>query len=191
MQIKERSVRENRILAITPGTREIGIAVFEDMDLLYYASKDLGKFRQGNTSHSLAREAVRRIEDLIHKYEPQSLLLKEPHPLQCFSPKLVHMTSQIKATGERCKLSLYELAAITARTALCPYERPTRRRATIRLTNLYPELTRYVSNVTLWQRLYYAPMFDAIAVGYLFQQEAERAQRRSEIAEQDDTAASN
>jgi hypothetical protein len=191
MQTKSKRISENRILAICPGTREIGIAVFEDMDLLYYGTKDLGRFRQGNTPHSLAREAARRVEDVIHKYGPQSLVLKQLRPLQCLNSRLVQMTGQIKATGEQRKLLLHEREAITARACLCPYERPTRRRTTIRLAHLYPELSRYVSNVTLWQRHYYAPMFDAIAVGYLFEQEAARKRDRSAVLASDKFTPSN
>lgn len=178
-------IKENRTFAISPGTREIGIAVFEDLDLLYYATKDLGKHRQGNTIHSVAREAVRLIEDMIYKYQPTEVLLQELCVVQALSPKLVYLTEQIKIATARRNVALHEPSAAEARKSLCPYERATKRKAAARLATLYPELARYVREVSLWQQLYYAPMFDAVSIGYTFQQVAARARESTTLMRSD------
>lgn len=167
----------NRCLALSPGTREFGIAIFEDTDLLYYATKDLGKYRQGSTAYSLAREAVRVVEEIINKYQPDDIAIRTLHPLQQLSPKLMHMTTQLKLAVQRQGLLICEYAPSDARKLLCPDGCPTRRNAAVRLASLYPELARYVTGVSCWQRLYYEPMFDAIALGYYRQQERARVRK--------------
>ncbi|HEX8459222.1 MAG TPA: hypothetical protein VF656_18155 [Pyrinomonadaceae bacterium] len=158
------------------------MAIFEGIDLLYYATKDLGKNRQGSTAYSLAREAVRVVDEIINKYQPAALAIRILHPLQQLSPKLVRMTSELKMAGQRQGLFICECAPSDARKLLCPDGCATRRNAAARLASLYPELARYVTGVSCWQRLYYEPMFDAIAIGYCWQVEKAREAERLQLA---------
>ena len=140
--------------------------MFEDDDLLYYGIKEIGRHRQSNTPASIGREAVRIVQDLLHKYSPNIIALQKLNRVQCLSPQLVYLTRQITIAIRKQKLPVREYDRMSARRLLCPYQRATKYATATRLALIYPELGRFVKDVTLWQRLYYAPIFDALAIGY-------------------------
>ncbi len=59
-----------RILAIDPGTRQMGIVVLQGNDLLYYSVKDFKRKRPADELIKATRETLLR---LIQDYEPNVL----------------------------------------------------------------------------------------------------------------------
>lgn len=171
-------LKSNITLAISAGTRSIGIAVFEGLDLLYYGTKEAGKHRRAQTPHSRAREAVRTIEELINKYQPDCLALFQLNAIQRLSPKLTLLVDRIGAIARRRNIAVYEYTPAQVRREVYQSGRATRRAVAGCLTIIYPELARYLLDVTLWQQLYYARMFNAIAAGYVCARETERQRER-------------
>jgi hypothetical protein len=165
---------ENRIIALSPGTREFGVAVFAGDDLLYYATKDLKKLRRAKAGRDAIGKAIRVVEDLTRKHRPRVVVFRglTPHQQRC--PGLSRLTKRLKVAARRRGLIVRSCAPTSARKLLCPGARATRRAAASRLAQLYPELSRHADGVSPWQRLYYAPMFDAVALGYFHQQAKQR-----------------
>src|SRR5438067_12627450 len=67
------------ILAIDPGTKEIGVAVLFGLALRYYAVKTI-KRRQ--PPHALLAEISRYITSLINEYHPEALAIEKTFLIQ-------------------------------------------------------------------------------------------------------------
>jgi hypothetical protein len=173
------------VIAVAPGTRSLGIAVFKDLELMYYGIKEASKHRLRHTPHSRAREVVRAVEQVIHKYQPSHFVTLKLTPVQRLSAKLPLITRELQRAARHLRLTLdnYERAEI--RKHLCPGGRATRQAAAIHLSVFYPELSRYVTAVSCWQRLYYARMLDAVAAGYVHSSKLQRDHERLELARLD------
>jgi hypothetical protein len=173
------------IIAVVPGNRSLGVAVFKGLELIYYGIKEAGKHRLKHTPHSRAREAVRTVEQVIHKYQPGHFVTLSPHAFKCFSDKLPVITEEIVRAARHFKLMVHEYQKAEVRDRICPSTRATRQAVAAHLSVLYPELSRYVKGVSLWQWLYYARMLDAVAAGYVRALELQREHERIELARQD------
>lgn len=176
------------IIAVVPGTRTLGVAVFKELELVYYGIKEASKHRLRHTPHSRAREAVRSIEQVIYKYQPDHFVTLSPHPFQQLSDKLPVIIEELRRCAHNLKLSVHEYERAAVRTQLCPSGRATRQAVAGHLSVLYPELSRYVRHVSLWQRLYYARMVDAVAAGYTRALELQREHERIQLARLDTRA---
>lgn len=173
------------VIAVVPGTRTLGVAVFKGLELVYYGIKEASKDRLKHTPHSRAREAVHSIEQVIHKYQPDHFVTLSPHPFQCLSDKLPVIIEEIRRSAHHLRLRFYEYQRTELRNQLCPSTRATRQAVAAHLAVLYPELSRYVRGVSVWQRRYYARMFDAVAAGYDFALVLQRERERIELARLD------
>ena len=179
------------VIAVVPGTRSLGIAVFMDVELIYYGIKEASKHRLRHTPYSRAREAARLVEQVIHKYQSSHFVTLNLHAVQRLSAKLPTIAKEITRAARHLKLTLHTYERAEIRKRLCPEGRVTRQTVAIHLATLYPELSRHVKDVSLWQRLYYARMFDAVAAGYVRTLELQRERERLQLARQDERLLSN
>ena len=60
-------IKATKILALDPGARELGVALFQDTDLLYYGIKTVNRRK---TVQAVAREVGRIVSRLIARYQP-------------------------------------------------------------------------------------------------------------------------
>lgn len=178
-------IKPTTIVAVVPGTRALGVAVFKGLDLVYYGVKEASKHRLKHTPYSRAREAVRAIEQVIQKYQPNHFVTLNPHAFQRLSDKLPVITKEIRRCSRHLRLTFHEYQRAEIRHRLCPGSKATRQAAAEHLSVLYPELSRHMQGVSLWQRLYYARMFDAVAAGYARALELQRESERIELARRD------
>src|SRR5919205_928128 len=88
-------IKPTNVIAIAPGTRALGVAVFEGLHLIYYGIKEAGKHRMAHTPHSRARQAAATVDNLIHKYQPQVMTIGRLNTVQQFSPKLRTITQHL------------------------------------------------------------------------------------------------
>jgi Holliday junction resolvasome RuvABC endonuclease subunit len=130
------------ILALDPGTKEIGVAVLSGAELCYYAVKTI---RRRQPPQALLAEISRYVTTLIASYRPQA--------------------AEIKQTARQHSLAVYEYAPAEVRQWLCQKERATKRETAQRVAERCPELARYLKEPTKWGEMYWAHMLDAIAVG--------------------------
>lgn len=156
--------KRTRILAVDPGTRELGVAILEGEDLLFYGVKTVQKRM---TPQEVLREITRIIKRLIDYYAPSILAIEKVFLIQKNASLLIVATDQIKATGRKEGLYVYEYAPKVIRKFICQTGKATKREVARHLTRKYYELSHYLNRTSRWEELYYAKMFDAIAVGLI------------------------
>ena len=151
-----------RILAIDPGTREIGVAVLNDQQLVYYGVKTV----QGRRSPAEVLRRVQKItSSLIERFRPNCLAIEKMFLLQKSASLLVVAAEEVKATARQYGLAVHEYAPTLVRKMVCRSGRATKAEAAKVITLQFPELRPYLEQRTKWETLYYANMFDAVAIG--------------------------
>lgn len=102
-----------RILAIDPGIRGMGYAVFEGENLIRYGVKNLGKQK---LPEKILAKGEQAILDLIQRFNPKVLVLgKITHPANKKNPVLRNLVSNIKRIGRIRRIKIYEYEPDTAR----------------------------------------------------------------------------
>jgi crossover junction endodeoxyribonuclease RuvC len=162
------SADQTRILAIDPGTRELGVAVLSEGELLYYGVKTIR--RRGSASEILnqVRQVILR---LIADYKPRYLAIERMFLIHKSAALLNVTADEIKVVAKEQGLAVYEYAPTVVRKMICRTGKATKKQAAKIIAGQYPELARYLEQRSKWETLYYANMFDAIAVGLCCQQE--------------------
>jgi Holliday junction resolvasome RuvABC endonuclease subunit len=154
----------HRVLAVDPGRGSLGVAVFEDALLRYYAIKTL---RVPGTAADVRRAAARVLSDLITAYRPTQIVIEQPLVVQQRAELLAHVISALKTTAKQQGLFVSEYSPMTVRRFICKGAKPTKREVAQRLVSRYPELARYISPQFRWAAPYYEKMFGAVAIGLL------------------------
>ena len=154
-------IKQMKILAIDPGTREMGAAVLEGGQLVYYGVKTL----QGQRNPA---EVLRRIQKittgLIERFRPDCLAIERMFLIQKSASLLVVTAEEVKATARQHGLPIYEYAPTVVRKLICGSGRATKQEAAKVMARRFPELCTYLEQRTKWEALYYANMFDAVAL---------------------------
>ncbi|MEP6912950.1 MAG: crossover junction endodeoxyribonuclease RuvC [bacterium] len=159
---------KHRILAVDPGTREIGVAVLDGDELIYYAVKTI---RERGTAQKVLRQAVAVVVDLIGAYEPDCLAIEKMFVVQKSAALLSVLAEEIKSAARGTGLDVYEYAPTTIRKFICQTGKATKSDVAKIVAGRYPELARHLKAITRWEEKYYANMFDAVAVGLMCRQE--------------------
>jgi crossover junction endodeoxyribonuclease RuvC len=154
--------KHTKILAIDPGTREIGVAVLEGEALVYYGVKTI---RNRKRPQQVLGEASRIVKRLIEDYQPSVLAIEKMFLIQKNASLLIVVADEIKATAQAVGLAVYEYSPTTVRKRICQTGKATKRAVAGIIASRYLELARYLKGKSKWEELYYANMFDAIAVG--------------------------
>jgi Holliday junction resolvasome RuvABC endonuclease subunit len=150
------------ILAVDPGTRELGFALLEGGTLLYYGVKTV----TNRKSPSIVLETITCfIKGLIEKYQPSVLAIEKMFITQKNSALLFVAAEQIKAIAKEQKIPIWEQSPLAIRKRLCQTGRATKREVSKIVADRYPELSRYYNRTRHWEIEYYANLFDAVAVG--------------------------
>ena len=150
------------ILAIDPGTKELGFAVLQGETLLYYGVKTV----TNRKVPSLVLETITGfIKGLIEKYEPSTLAVEKMFITQKNSALLYVAAEQVKAVSKESGISIWEQSPSAIRKRLCQTGRATKREVAKLIADRYPELARYYNRSKHWEIEYYGNLFDAVAVG--------------------------
>jgi len=168
------------ILAIAPGTHELGVAVINNAELLYYGVKTVSKRKNPLTVLEIVSSQIR---NLIKKYRPDYLAIKAVVIRQKSYALLAIVAEQIKAIAKELNLLICEYASISVRKRLCETGRATRRETAEVLTKRFPELKRFFLRTTKWERDYYGNLFDAVAVGIISEEDLTAESKASKEAE--------
>lgn len=150
------------ILAIDPGTKEIGVAVLSGSVLRYYAVKT---FKRRQPPHALLADISHYIASLINEYRPETLAIEKAFLIQEGAVLLSVAAEEIKYAGTQQGLPVYEYAPHEVRQFICQTEKATKRQTAQRLAEQFPELALYLRQPTKWEETYWANVFDAVAVG--------------------------
>lgn len=169
------------ILAIDPGTKELGVAVFAHGKLEYYGVKT---FKQRQPPHVLLGEVAHCLSSLIEDHCPQVLVIEQTFLIQHHAELLKVLTAEIKQTALQQGLQVFEYAPIDVRQTICQSRKATKQKAAQTLAERFPELSPLLKRTTKWERLYWSHVFDAVAVGIVCLERL-KAQQDTETTETD------
>jgi Holliday junction resolvasome RuvABC endonuclease subunit len=165
--------QQTKILAIDPGTKEIGTAVLSAGELLYYGVKTI---RSRRSPLDILAQTRRMVLRLITDYGPQYLAIEKMFLVQKSASMLIVVADEIKAIAREQGLLVYEYAPTLVRKLICQTGKATKAETASQVALQYPELGRYLGRRTKWETLYYANMFDAVAVGLCCYREISRTE---------------
>lgn len=163
---KQNQHQKTKVLAIDPGTREMGIAFLEDSELMDYAVKTI---RHGKTHKELFIHLEKLILRLINEKRPDIVVLERNMFSQIRSNLLLALViAKIKAITKRKKIPVKEYNPRTIRKVVCNNGNATKRELAKVIALRYPELKVYLESDKKWKIRYWQNIFDAIAVGLTF-----------------------
>lgn len=152
-----------RILAVDPGMQYLGVAIFEDEELIRYGvktfhgSKALGECRQ---------EVQRYLTELLRVYKPTVLAVEEPFYAQSLlSHNLARLTQEIKTWGKWHGLRVQSFVPPAVKAYFCR-DQKTKQSLAEAMVERYPFLARYMTLLP-WRRRYWFHVFDAVALGLM------------------------
>lgn len=157
-------IKPPTILAIDPGTKEIGVAVLTGPELCYYAVKTI---RCRRPPRMLLAEISSCVVTLIQDYRPQTLVIEKPTLIQKNAALLHVAAAEMKQTARTLGLVVYEYAPTEVRRWICQGEPVTKREMALRIARRFPDLVPYLNQPTRAGELYWANMFDAVAVAVM------------------------
>ena len=158
--------RPIKILAIGPGTREMGVAVLEGRSLIYFGVKTL---RQGRLPHRVLKQGGRIVKRLIDEYDPQVLALEKTFYEGSKRSSVLHVfCKEMKALAKERGISFFEYPPTVVRMIVCNDERATKKETAKVIVNRFPELSEYLIEPKWYserqKERYWMNMFDAVAV---------------------------
>jgi Holliday junction resolvasome RuvABC endonuclease subunit len=155
----------SKILAIDPGTRELGVAFLEDKKLIYHGVKII---RNRKSPHEKLREGRKIILRLIKDLKPQVLVVEKAFFAQNRNASLLNvLVDEIRAIGRRKKLKLISYAPSTVKKYICGNGRAGKKEVARVVVAKYPELKVYLTQDRGWKEKYHQNMFDAVALGMM------------------------
>lgn len=159
--------RPPTILAIDPGSRRIGYAVFEGADLVVGGVKDFGYHRHSNT---VLRGARRLIQDQIRYFRPQIVVIERTfagYQNKDIS-KLVAVSEELRAVPREQALPIVEFAPRSARLIVLGNGNATKAQVAEALCLRYPDLRIHQQQTHLWKETYWSNYYDAVCVGLAY-----------------------
>jgi len=148
------------VLAVNPGTRCLGIAVFRGDQLQDWRVKIL----KGKWSKEKLKKALTIISTWIERYRPDLLAIKGLHASRS-SRGLNSLHNQIQKLCLRKKLNLTQYTIKQLETVFCHEERKNKRNLAEAVTAQYPELSVELTTEKRLRNPYHMRMFEAVALG--------------------------
>ena len=148
-----------KIIGINPGTRYLGIAIFQDSELRDWGVKNF----RGKWSKEKKEKIINTILSLIKQYEPSILALKKLHPSRS-SQNLRYMVAKIKEFSKRKGLKVYQYSIKDLENFFLPEEKTNKKKLTKILTSEYPDLFHDLNREKNNKNPYYIRMFEAVAL---------------------------
>lgn len=154
--------RRNTLLAIDPGLRELGFAVFTGkrvVDSGVLSFRDLPKERR-------LPEARRHLRQWVRTYKPRALVIEQTHrhPVPWLDDLYRLVRSAVRlARRRRIRLAMY--APQTIRKSVVGSGWATKREVAVVVAARYPALHVHLTQNRKWKERYWYNMFDAVALG--------------------------
>lgn len=166
---------KTKILALDPGTREMGMAYLEDDDLVDYGVKTV---RAGPKPNNVLLRVESIVTRLIKEKQPDVLVLEKnqfSHIRQNYLLTLAVV--KIKSLAKRLGVPLVEYAPNTVRKAVCGDGTATKRQLARVVVARYPVLKPYLESNRLWRIRYFQNLYDAVAVGLTYRAAGRKYER--------------
>lgn len=166
MKNNQNQTKNKRILAIDPGTKEMGIAVLDDRDLIDYAVKSI---RRGKNQKDFFTNLETLMLRLIHEKKPDVVALERNLFSQIRNNLLLAaLIYRIKTIARRKRITVREYDPRTIRKLVCNNGNATKKELARAIAVFYPELKIYLESDRKWKIRYWQNIFDAVAVGLAF-----------------------
>lgn len=157
-----------KILAIAPITKRLGVAVFENAELIYFA---IATVRSNKIAQSLKVKISQTIRNLINEIEPDLVVVKKINKQQEKSKNLKLVIRQIESECGRARIRIRGISFEMVKELLCVNNKKNKTTAFINLTDVYTELRRFLHQPNKWQKEYYDALLSAVAIGFYYQSE--------------------
>ena len=154
-----------KILAIDPGTREMGVAFLDNGKLIYHGVKVI---KNRKSPHETLREGRKIVLRLIKDFKPQILVIEKAFFANNRNVSLLNVfVDEIKAIGKRKKLKVKSYAPSTVKKFICGNGRASKEELARVIVSKYPRLKVYLTQDRAWKEKYHQNMFDAVALGMM------------------------
>jgi len=156
------------VLAVKPGSREFGYALFQKGKLADYGVKSL---RRSPPTQSRVEVLRRALGNLLSDEQPDALALEKNSPADADRyPVSVKVPDTIKAVCAIHRVPVHELTSKSIRKAAAGDPTATKRMVARAICRRYPSLYAQLGRHKGRQEWYALRMFDAIACGLTFLQ---------------------
>jgi len=151
-----------RIIGINPGTRYLGLGVFQDRSLFDWRIKLL----DGKWSKKKSDKAIDVISEYIELYALNTIALKKLHPAHS-SKNLRLLVSRIKALARRKKIKVYQYSIKELEEFFLIDERHNKKTLAEKMVSDYPCLIHELEKEKAHKNKnpYHLRMFEAVALG--------------------------
>jgi Holliday junction resolvasome RuvABC endonuclease subunit len=151
-----------RILAIDPGTREMGIALLEEKKLLYHG---VALFIRRQSPHEILLDFRRLILRLIDDFRPDLLAVEKGFFAQNRNTALLNvLVDEIHALGKRKRLRVIGIAASSVKKHVSGDGHAAKLDVAKAMVAAFPELRVYLTQDRKWKERHHQNMFDAVAL---------------------------
>ncbi len=149
-----------RILGINPGTRYLGLAVFQDRSLFDWKIKLLN----GEWSKKKIKRAIDVISEYAELYDINCFALKKLHPARS-SKHLGLLVSRIKALAKRKKLRIWQFSIREIEKYLLEDTKHNKINLAEKMVSDHPCLIHELEKEKIHKNLYCLRAFEAVALG--------------------------
>jgi len=157
---------KNKILAIDPGTREMGVALFDKGKLIYHGVK-VGRDKEKAPDEKL-REARKIVLRMIRDFKPQLLVVEKTFFANNRNASLLNVLfDEMKVMAKRKGLRFVSYAPNTVKKWICGNGHASKMEVARAVVAKYPELKVYLTQDRAWKEEYHQNMFDAVALGMM------------------------
>lgn len=159
------SKTNQRILAIDPGTRHMGVALLENGCLMYHGVKVI---RKQETPHATLKAGRKVVLRLIKDLKPDVLAFEKTFFANNRNTALLNVFSdEIRAIGRRKGLQVVSFAPGTIKKFICGHGRASKFQIATVMVSRFPELKVYLTQDRAWKEVFHQNMFDAVALGVM------------------------
>ncbi len=155
--------KKERILAIDPGTRHMGVALLEDGRLIY---RDVKVIKKQKTPHETLGECRKVVLRLVHDLKPHVVVVEKTFFANNRNSALLNVLyDDIKAIARRKGLKVVYYAPSTVKKFICGHGRASKFQVATVMVARFPELKVFLTQDRAWKELFHQNMFDAVALG--------------------------
>lgn len=153
------------VLALAPGKRFFGVAVFRGAELTHFSIRRL---RNDKSTTPLKKAISALVNQLLSEFQPQIVVVRSQSKYQKLSTTV---GSTIRLIEEETNARRVELVAVCLeeiRLILGTGKQSSQKSAFRNLANIYPELKQFLNRPNKAQTEYYHNLLAAVSVGVVF-----------------------
>jgi len=155
---------KTKILAIDPGTKEMGVAFFDNSELVYHG---VSVIKEGSPDEKLT-EGKKIILRLIKDFRPHVLVVERAFFGNNKTAAIMNIfVSEIMCIGKRKDLKVISYAPTTVRKFICGDGRADKKALSKVIVSKFPKLKVYLTQDRAWKERYHQNMFDAVGLGLM------------------------